>query len=207
MTTNGDSNKPVLLPMTTPRHATSLLAACALAVAACVCGCKELRFDTTFNALYYDQCASMQEASLGEHDNNRLITAYTALLYMDAEVAGKAGEAFRYSKEVRMTTLPGVDKSTAAKALSKIIGIYGSARQWDELLGVMEKHIAYLGVRGDVLLAGTNWLDRMAELPTYRERVAAIAKQLIADTEHSPYRDVLEARAKVHPVLVRLAAM
>lgn len=174
-------------------------------VTMCAGGCKELRFDTTYNHLYYDACIAMEEDAITGRDKDRLITAYTSLLYMDAEVAGSAGKAFQYSKAVRMTAPPGVDKSVAAQALLRIASIYGSEKNWDKMLDVLTMHREYLVMRGDVLTATTMWLERAAEQDKYRGQVASIAKHLITDSDSSPYSDVLEARTTVYSRLVRLA--
>ena len=151
---------------------------------------REFLLDGTFNQTYLRHCEQIGRSRAV--DRRRLINAYTALLYMDSEVASKAvREAAEIRPEYGIKPLPGVDESAAFIAMQKLIRLHVDEGNWGVLLEMLKAH-------NSLLLMGT----------TDDEPVATVVVALEGIQSHSQdkrdKRDISELASLVTELLRRL---
>jgi len=97
----------------------------------------------TFNQAYLKRCEQVDEA--GAVDKTRLIHAYTALFYMDAEVASQAvREVAEVQPEYGIKPFPAVDSSAAFVAMQRLIPLHIDEENWPALLAMLKEHKSLL---------------------------------------------------------------
>ena len=104
---------------------------------------RQFLYGGTFNRIYFEHCEEIEGSSAV--GRRRLINAYTALLYMDAEVASNAvREAADVRPEYGVMPSGGVDESVAFLAMHKLIPLHVDEGNWDVLLEMLTEQQSLL---------------------------------------------------------------
>ncbi len=104
---------------------------------------RQFLYGGTFNRIYFEHCEQIGEPSA--YGRRRLINAYTALLYMDAEVAARSVRAVADVRpEYGVMPNKGVDGSVAFMAMHKLIPLHVEEGDWDTLLTMLKEQESLL---------------------------------------------------------------
>ena len=104
---------------------------------------RQFLYGGTFNRIYFEHCEQIGETSAFRR--RRLINAYTALLYMDAEVAARSVRSVADVRpEYGVMPSGGVDGSVASLAMHKLIPLHVAEGNWDTLLTMLTEQQSLL---------------------------------------------------------------
>lgn len=141
----------------------------------------------TFNEVYFEQSQELEKSKAVER--RRVIAAYTALLYMDAEVASRAvREVADVRPEHGIRPFPGIDESIAFAAMQRLIPLQIEERNWPALLAMLRDHqsLLLLATKDDSLVPIVVALEELQSQSELARDTSEVARSVESQIRRLP---------------------